>query len=119
MPKEKPKEAYPLQTGLDDEGKLVSWNHPGGKLFKLGAKALTDQEVLALLLGSGSRGVSAMDIAKTILKEFSTFRGMVGYEYDSLRNIKGLNDAKIARLGASFEFAQRLYKQVTTAKMHT
>jgi len=45
------------------------WHHPGGKLRELGAQALTDAELLAILISTGIKGKPAEKIAEKILEK--------------------------------------------------
>lgn len=58
---------------------IKSWpedDRPREKLLKKGAGALSNSELLAILLRTGTNGASAIDLARMILKKFSTFRNM-------------------------------------------
>ena len=50
---------------------MKTWTHPGGKLRELGAESLTDAELLAILISTGTKGKSAEDVAKEILGTLS------------------------------------------------
>ncbi|MDI6745042.1 MAG: hypothetical protein QMD07_06665 [Thermodesulfovibrionales bacterium] len=49
---------------------MRTWTHPGGKLIERGPSALTDEELLAILIGSGYRGRTARDIAKELMDTY-------------------------------------------------
>jgi DNA repair protein RadC len=55
---------------------MKTWTHPGGKLRELGAESLTNTELLAILISTGTRGKTAEDVAKEILDKFGSFKGM-------------------------------------------
>ena len=58
---------------------IKSWpkdDRPREKLLKNGAKTLSNSELLAILLRSGTSGVSAIDLARLVLKKFGTFRNI-------------------------------------------
>ena len=74
------------------------WRHPGGKLRELGSKALTDTELLAILVSSGIKGKSAEKIAEEILKRFGSFKGMADQPLEKFLEIRGLSDVKITRI---------------------
>lgn len=92
--------------------KLVTWRHPGGKLLRKGPDSLTDTELIAILIGSGVPGKTALDIASEVIKKFQSFRGMAGQDIKKFRAIKGLNTVKIVRIMAAFEMAKRIVEQV-------
>jgi DNA repair protein RadC len=86
----------------------VDYIHPGGKLAALGAEELSDKEILAILIGTGTNGHSAEDIADEILADYGSLAGMYGEPLKNFLKYKGLGDVKIIRIAASFEFARRV-----------
>jgi len=92
--------------------KPEKWQHPGGKLRELGAEALTDAELLSILIAPGIPGKPAEKIAEEILQRFGGFRGMANQPLEKLLDIKGLGDAKIIRIAAAFEIARRIVNEV-------
>ncbi|HIC94211.1 MAG TPA: hypothetical protein EYP09_08185 [Anaerolineae bacterium] len=84
------------------------WRHPGGKLRELGAQALTDAELLAILISTGIRGRSALEIADEVLDRFGPLPEMANQPLERFLEIKGLSDVKIIRIAAAFELARRL-----------
>lgn len=94
------------------KGKLVSWKHPGGKLLRLGSKTLTDEELMAIIIGAGAPGLSAEDISTALFKRFQSYRGMAGQDYEEFAKIKGLDKVKIVRIFALFEIAKRIVEKV-------
>src|ERR1700752_2612944 len=50
---------------------------PREKLLALGPAALSEAELLAIVIRNGRRGVSAVDIARSVLKEFRSLRGLL------------------------------------------
>ncbi len=90
----------------------TQWRHAGGKLREEGAETLTDADLLSILIGSGSGGKSAEQIANEILMRFSSFRGMANQPFEKLTRIKGLGEVKVTRIAACFEIARRIVHQV-------
>ena len=86
---------------------MKKWTHPGGKLTELGAKSLTDAELLSILISTGTKGKSAEDIAREILDKFNSFKGMANQPLEKFLQFKGLGDVKIIRIAAAFEIARR------------
>jgi len=84
------------------------WQHPGGKLRELGAKTLTDAELLSILIAPGIEGKPAEEIAREILQKFGGFKGMANQPLEKLLDIKGIADVKIIRIAAAFEIARRV-----------
>ncbi len=87
------------------------WGHPGGKLIELGSRELKDEELLAILIGSGYKGRSAQAIAKELLNKYYSIAGLLGKTSSDLSVIKGLKEGKIARIAASFEIAKRVFDE--------
>ena len=99
---------------------INSWpedDRPREKLLKKGAGALSNSELLAILLRTGTHGTSAIDLARTILKKFGTFRNMAHTDSRDWKDLKGLGGAKIAHIQAALEIGRR-YRQddVSTGK---
>lgn len=92
----------------DDKG--VSWSHAGGKFRRLGPASCTESELLAIVLGSGSRNKTAQQIAEEILEKHHSLYGLMGISLKELMEIKGLKDVKATQLAAVFEIARRIVK---------
>jgi len=88
------------------------WGHPGGKLREIGADKLSDAELLSIIIGSGTKGKSAQEIAEELLQKFDSFKGLANQPLHQLISIKGLGDVKIIRIAATFEIAKRIVQQV-------
>ncbi|MCD4781389.1 MAG: DNA repair protein RadC [Candidatus Omnitrophica bacterium] len=82
-------------------------DRPREKLLKKGASALSDSELLAILFRTGSRGVSAVDLARKVIKKFKTFQDMSHTDARDWKEFKGLGNAKIAHIQAALEIGKR------------
>jgi len=80
---------------------------PREKLFKEGEHKLSNTELLAILLRSGVKGESAIDLARKILQKFKTFRNMSHTDISDWKEFKGLGKAKIAQIKAAIEIGRR------------
>ena len=89
---------------------MKKWSHPGGKLRELGAEALSDAELLAILISSGIKGMPAEKIAEEVVERFGSLAEMANVPLERFLEIKGLSDVKIIRIAAAFEIARRLSK---------
>lgn len=99
------------------KSKITSWGHPGGKLRELGAQALSDSELLAILISTGIKGKSAEEIAEELLKHFGgDIKNLAGLPLEKFLKIKGLADVKIIRIAAAFEFARRIGQRTDAKK---
>jgi DNA repair protein RadC len=79
---------------------------PRERLLANGAKALSDAELLAILLRTGVRDKSAVELARDLLHQFNGLAGLFGAG-DQLAKVKGLGTAKRAQFAAAIELAQR------------
>ncbi|MDE2247233.1 MAG: DNA repair protein RadC [Xanthomonadaceae bacterium] len=79
---------------------------PREKLLARGCAALSDAELLALLLGSGSRGKDAVALGRELLANAGSLGGLLGQPEQQLR-ANGLGPAKRARIVAALELARR------------
>lgn len=80
---------------------------PREKLFSRGAAALSDAELVALVLGSGRRGYTAVDCARDALLKFGSVRGLLSATPHALVQHRGIGPARAARLGAAMELVKR------------
>lgn len=98
--------------------KPQTWHHPGGKLVELGAHKLKQDELLAILLGSGVAGRSALVIANSILDEYVGLYGIHRTAtVDDLAKIPGLGRRKASRILAAIQLGRRLHKVNTPLKV--
>src|SRR4030066_440469 len=102
------------------ERSIKNWpvdDRPREKLLKKGAKALSNSELLANLLRTGTSGSSAIDLARSVMKKFGTFRNMAHADARDWKEFKGLGSAKIAHVQAALEIGRRYREdEVTTVK---
>jgi len=82
-------------------------DRPREKLLKKGPGALTNSELLAILLRTGVEGTSAIDLARRIIEQFGSFRNMNHTDLREWKEIKGLGPAKIAQIMAALEIGRR------------
>jgi len=80
---------------------------PRERLLARGAAQLTDAELIAVCLGTGIRGASAVALARDLIARFSGLRGLLCAEQQALRATRGLGTAKTAQLAAILEIARR------------
>ena len=84
---------------------------PREKLLARGAGALSDAELLALLLRSGIPGKNALQMGQELVDTFGGIAGLLHTGHEALRSIKGLGPAKRAELVAVLELARRALTQ--------
>jgi DNA repair protein RadC len=94
--------------------KITDWplhERPREKLLKQGAPSLSDAELLAIFLRTGIRGTSAVDLARALLNQFGSLRGLLNAQQASFCQAKGVGPAKFVQLQAVLEIAQRYFAE--------
>lgn len=92
-----------------------SAERPREKLLDKGAAALSDAELLAILLRSGTPGHSALDIARDVLKSFHSLRKLLAADRLRFCAERGLGPARFAELQAAVEIARRQLSETMQA----
>ena len=87
---------------------LPERERPREKAKALGIGSLSDAELLALLLGKGTRGHSAIELAFTLLKEAGALSSLSRYSLPELARFPGIKEVKGIELLAEFELAKRI-----------
>ncbi|MBI4811570.1 MAG: DNA repair protein RadC [Ignavibacteriales bacterium] len=80
---------------------------PREKFMKYGPAALSSAELLAIILRTGTGKITAVDLAKTLLKEFRSLDRLAAKSYLDLKKFKGLGDTKAIMISAAFELGKR------------
>ena len=75
---------------------------------ELGAEALSEAELLAILISTGIRGMPAEKIAEEVVDRFGSLSEMANVPLERFLEIKGLSDVKIIRIAAALEIARRV-----------
>lgn len=82
-------------------------DRPRERLLRLGAEALSDRELLAILLGSGRRKCDAIELAAELIRDSRDLQKLAVADPETLKRIPGVGLAKAARVAAAFELARR------------
>jgi len=85
---------------------------PRERLVALGAEGLRNAELIAILLRTGMKGVSAVDIAEQLLSKFGTLENLARASLDDIRKVKGIGRDKAIALKSAFTLAQRMAKEI-------
>ena len=80
---------------------------PRERLLALGARVLSDAELIALFLRTGIIGKNAVELARDLLAGFGGLAGLLSADQAALRKVKGLGPAKFAQLAAVLELSRR------------
>jgi DNA repair protein RadC len=86
---------------------LAPDDRPREKLLRHGAAALGDNELLALVLGTGSRGDGALAVANRLLAGHGGVRGLTHCTPDALARVAGIGRARAAQVVAALELGRR------------
>ena len=90
---------------------MPAQDRPREKLARLGASALSDSELIAILLRTGLPGSNAVDVARTLLAEFKSLAGLARCSVAEIASIKGVGPAKAVQLAAAFGLGSRLARE--------
>lgn len=80
---------------------------PREKMLAHGAAALSDAELLALMLRTGIKGKPVLQLSQELLDNFGGLHGLLDASLDDLKRIKGLGPSKQTQLAATLELARR------------
>lgn len=101
MPESEPKPSYRIMD-------IQASDRPRERLERLGAKMLSDAELLAILLRVGIEGENAVQLGQRLLHKYKGIAGLHRAAFDDLRAEKGLGRAKTAQIKAAIELGRRL-----------
>ncbi|MBI4550333.1 MAG: DNA repair protein RadC [Candidatus Omnitrophica bacterium] len=93
---------------------IKSWpesERPRERLIKQGVRALSDAELLSILLRTGIPGKDALQLARELLKEHGGWRGLLALGAEDLGRVRGLGPSKAAALLAVAEIAKRQLRE--------
>ena len=83
-------------------------DRPRERLARLGATALTNAELIAILLRVGVAGENVVQLSQRLLKQFDGLYGLRRATFEEVSGVKGMGAAKTAQLKAAIELGQRL-----------
>ncbi|HEX9570819.1 MAG TPA: DNA repair protein RadC [Burkholderiales bacterium] len=98
---------------------ITDWplqERPRERLHALGAGSLADAELLAILLRTGIKGKSAVDVARQLLGRFGSVSALLEAGADNLMETPGLGSAKLAQLQAALELARRALREEISSR---
>lgn len=81
---------------------------PREKLLNKGADTLSDAELLAILISTGTKNISALDLSNFLLERYESLSELANRDIVELQSIKGIGVAKAITLAAAFEITKRI-----------
>ncbi len=90
---------------------LTIAERPQERLVRCGAQALSDSELLAILLRTGTRGQDVVTLANRLVAEAGSLAGLVSWKEPDFRRLKGIGAVKAWQLIATMELARRVLGQ--------
>ena len=100
-----------FHSAMNESNSIKNWledDRPREKMMQKGAAALTDAELLAILIGNGQVGRSALDLAKeTLALANNNLRELGRLNLKELQQIKGIGEAKAITISAAMELGRR------------
>ena len=81
---------------------------PREKAERYGVQTLSNIELLTIIIGSGTKGYSAMDISYELLNCFKGLSNLSASDFQELRKVKGISKATALKIAAVFEVAKRI-----------
>ena len=100
--------AYPVTNRLRD---IAVGERPQERLEKFGAGALSDTELLAMLLRSGTHGQDVLTLAGRLIAEAGSLAGLIAWQAADFRKLKGIGRIKALQLVTVMEVARRVIGQ--------
>jgi len=101
-------------SGIYPENRLRSTavaERPQERLEKHGASALSDTELLAMLLRSGTKGMDVLSLASRLIQDGGSLAGLIGWSVDDFHQLKGIGRVKALQLVTVMEVARRILLQ--------
>ena len=84
---------------------------PRERLLQRGAGSLTDAELLAILIKTGTRGLSAFDVGRNLLLSYPTLADLASRDIGEIRAFRGMGLVKAITLAAAFEIGRRIQSE--------
>jgi hypothetical protein len=95
---------------------LPAQERPRERLVALGADSLSQAELVAILLRTGTKGISAIHIAQQLLTEFGTLDRLARASLDDLRKVHGIGRDKAVTLKAAFTLARKMAEELRSRR---
>jgi len=90
---------------------LVLEERPREKMLTHGIQALSDAELIAIIIGTGTKSKSAIELGKEIISHFGSLQSLARADSISLQELQGIGKVKALMLQAAFELGRRKVKE--------
>lgn len=97
---------------------LPKEERPREKALSIGIEKLSNAEILAIIISSGNKEKSALDLGYELLYRFGSIEGLASSSIHEIMSVKGIDKAKGIRLIASFELLRRYEKIIRKEKRY-
>ena len=94
--------------------RITDWpieERPRERLMKEGAEGISSAELIAILLGQGTRKYNAVDLARKLLRKFGSLEALSDASLDELTKVDGIGPAKALTLLAAFQLYRNMQKE--------
>src|SRR5437879_862843 len=99
-----------LRASSARRARIKDWprdERPREKLIRKGSDSLSDAELLAILLRSGTRGGTAVDVAKSLISDNGSLERLASRSFTELKRHPGMGEVKAVSIVAAFELGRR------------
>ena len=95
---------------------IITDERPREKMLTYGADTLSMEELLAILINSGTKDISAIEVAKNVIEKAKSIKGLTDITLYELLKIKGIGTGKATRIYAALEIGKRVAKAKSIEK---
>ncbi len=87
-------------------------DRPFERLIMYGVESLSNEELLAIIFKTGTRGISSKELGSSLLSSLGSIKKLNDIDYNYLKNFKGIGMSKACNLLASIELGKRINREV-------
>ncbi len=95
---------------------LPEGTRPRERLARLGPQALSDAELIAIILRSGAQGINVIDLATDLMRHYRTLAALAQASFSELQQHRGIGEAKAAQIMAAIELGRRVMRAAPEAR---
>ncbi len=92
---------------------LVKEERPRERLLKYGVESLSNEELISIILKTGTKDISVKTLSTKVLNEYKGITNLRNLRFSSLLKIKGIGEVKAIELIASIELGKRVYYSIS------